>query len=87
MTETRSNISALDDISKSSVYTNSLRPAPNPHEKEKKINLEAQNSRKSSIKTKSKSSASTIINSEIPLDTQGFKFELIKELKKLYGKK
>ena len=52
----------------------------------KKKNLE-QNSRKSSIKTKSKSSASTIINSEIPLDTQGFKFELVKELKKLYGKK
>ena len=65
-----------------------MRPAPNPNEKKaEKKNLEAQNSRKSSIKTKSKSSASTIINSEIPLDTQGFKFELIKELKKLYGKK
>ncbi len=88
ITESQSNISLNDDISKSSVYTNSLRPAPNPHEKklEKKNNNE-QNSRKSSIKTKSKSSASTIINSEIPLDTQGFKYELIKELKKLYGKK
>ena len=88
LTQTQSNISLNDDISKSSVYTNSLRPAPNPNEKKaEKKNLEAQNSRKSSIKTKSKSSASTIINSEIPLDTQGFKFELIKELKKLYGKK
>ena len=88
ISESQSNISLNDDISKSSVYTNSLRPAPNPHEKklEKKNNNE-QNSRKSSIKTKSKSSASTIINSEIPLDTQGFKYELIKELKKLYGKK
>ena len=83
--QTHNNISSNnDDISKSSIYTNSLRPAPNPNEKNK--NLE-QNSRKSSIKTKSKSSASTIINSEIPLDTQGFKFELVKELKKLYGKK
>ena len=88
ISETNSKITLNDDISKSSVYTNSLRPAPNPNEKkEEKIKLEAQNSRKSSIKTKSKSSASTIINSEIPLDTQGFKFELIKELKKLYGKK
>ena len=88
LTQIQSNISLNDDISKSSVYTNSLRPAPNPNEKKaEKKNLEAQNSRKSSIKTKSKSSASTIINSEIPLDTQGFKFELIKELKKLYGKK
>ena len=86
LTEMQSNISLNDDISKSSVYTNSLRPAPNPNEKkaEKKNN---ENSRKSSIKTKSKSSSSTIINSEIPLDTQGFKYELIKELKKLYGKK
>ena len=88
ITESQSNISLNDDISKSSVYTNSLRPAPNPHEKklEKKNNNE-QNSRKSSIKTKSKSSASTIINSEIPLDTQGFKYELVKELKKIYGNK
>ena len=87
----QSNITSYNDISKSSVYTNSLRPAPNPHEKklvigDKKNNLEP-NSRKSSIKSKSKSSSSSIINSEIPLDTQGFKFELIKELKKLYGKK
>ena len=87
----QSNITSNNDISKSSVYTNSLRPAPNPHEKklvigDKKNNLEP-NSRKSSIKSKSKSSSSSIINSEIPLDTQGFKFELIKELKKLYGKK
>ena len=87
LTGTQSNISLNDDISKSSVYTNSLRPAPNPNEKNDKKNTEPQNSRKSSIKTKSKSSASTIINSEIPLNTQGFKFELIKELKKLYGKK
>ena len=78
------------DISKSSIYTDSLKPAPNPHEKSqhqsgaKKKEI---NSRKSSIKSKSKSSASSIINSEIPLDTQGFKFELIKELKKLYGNK
>ena len=87
LTGTQSNLSLNDDISKSSIYTNSLRPAPNPHEKTDKKNVERQNSRKSSIKTKSKSSASTIINSEIPLNTQGFKFELIKELKKLYGKK
>ena len=91
LTESQSNMSSNNDISKSSVYTNSLRPAPNPHEKklgigEKKNNLEP-NSRKSTIKTKSKSSSTSIINSEIPLDTQGFKFELIKELKKLYGKK
>ena len=91
LTESQSNMSSNNDISKSSVYTNSLRPAPNPHEKklgigEKKYNLEP-NSRKSTIKTKSKSSSTSIINSEIPLDTQGFKFELIKELKKLYGKK
>ena len=91
ISENQSNISSNNDISKSSVYTNSLRPAPNPHEKklvlgDKKNNLEP-NSRKSSIKTKSKSSSSSIINSEIPLDTQGFKFELVKELKKLYGNK
>ena len=91
ISENQSNISSNYDISKSSVYTNSLRPAPNPHEKklvlgDKKNNLEP-NSRKSSIKTKSKSSSSSIINSEIPLDTQGFKFELVKELKKLYGNK
>ena len=91
ISENQSNISSNNDISKSSVYTNSLRPAPNPHEKklvlgDKKDNLE-QNSRKSSIKTKSKSSSSSIIISEIPLDTQGFKFELVKELKKLYGNK
>ena len=91
LTESQSNMSSNNDISKSSVYTNSLRPAPNPHEKklgigEKKNNLEP-NSRKSTIKTKSKSSSTSIINSEIPLDNQGFKFELIKELKKLYGKK
>ena len=91
LTESQSNMSSNNDISKSSVYTNSLRPAPNPHEKklgigEKKNNLEP-NSRKSTIKTKSKSSSTSIINSEIPLDTQGFKFELIKGLKKLYGKK
>ena len=91
LTESQSNMSSNNDISKSSVYTNSLRPAPNPHEKklgigEKKNNLEP-NSRKSTIKTKSKSSSTSIINSEIPLDTQGFKFELIKELKKLYGNK
>ena len=91
ISENESNISSNNDISKSSVYTNSLRPAPNPHEKklvlgDKKNNLEP-NSRKSSIKTKSKSSSSSIINSEIPLDTQGFKFELVKELKKLYGNK
>ena len=91
ISENQSNTSSNNDISKSSVYTNSLRPAPNPHEKklvlgDKKNNLEP-NSRKSSIKTKSKSSSSSIINSEIPLDTQGFKFELVKELKKLYGNK
>ena len=91
ISENQSNISSNNDISKSSIYTNSLRPAPNPHEKklvlgDKKNNLEP-NSRKSSIKTKSKSSSSSIINSEIPLDTQGFKFELVKELKKLYGNK
>ena len=91
ISENQSNISSNNDISKSSVYTNSLRPAPNPHEKklvlgDKKNGLEP-NSRKSSIKTKSKSSSSSIINSEIPLDTQGFKFELVKELKKLYGNK
>ena len=91
ISENQSNISSNNDISKSSVYTNSLRPAPNPHEKklvlgDKTNNLEP-NSRKSSIKTKSKSSSSSIINSEIPLDTQGFKFELVKELKKLYGNK
>ena len=91
ISENQSNISSNNDISKSSIYTNSLRPAPNPHEKklnlgDKKDNLEP-NSRKSSIKTKSKSSSCSIINSEIPLDTQGFKFELIKELKKLYGNK
>ena len=47
------------------------------------------NSKKSSIKekTRTKSSSSTIINSEIPLDDQGFKFELVKELKKIYGNK
>ena len=91
ISENQSNISSNNDVSKSSVYTNSLRPAPNPHEKklvlgDKKNGLEP-NSRKSSIKTKSKSSSSSIINSEIPLDTQGFKFELVKELKKLYGNK
>ena len=86
LTEIQSNISLNDDISKSSVYTNSLRPAPNPNEKKAEKKNE-ENSRKSSIKTKSKSSASTIINSEIPLNTEGFKYELIKELKKLYGKK
>ena len=91
ISENQSNISSNNDISKSSIYTNSLRPAPNPHEKklvlgDKKSNLEP-NSRKSSIKSKSKSSSSSIVNSEIPLNTQGFKFELIKELKKLYGNK
>jgi hypothetical protein len=63
LTESQSNMSSNNDISKSSVYTNSLRPAPNPHEKklgigEKKNNLEP-NSRKSTIKTKSKSSSGT----------------------------
>ena len=57
-------------------------------EKEKEIN-KSNNSKKSSAKEKikTKSSYSTIINSEIPLDDQGFKYELIKELKKIYGNK
>ena len=53
-----------------------------------KTNLnKSNNSKKSSIKEKTRSSCSTIINSEIPLDDRAFKFELIKELKKIYGNK
>ena len=86
--------SQSNDISKSSVYTIHEGSAISSHKnskiskKSEKNNLnKSKNSKKSSIKEKTRSSSSTIINSEIPLDDKGFKFELIKELKKIYGNK
>ena len=93
--------SQSNDISKSSVYTiqgsvssshsknsknskNSKKIEKNKSSN-KKSNLNKSNSSKKS--NKERSSSSTIINSEIPLGDQGFKFELIKELKKIYGNK
>ena len=91
ITESQSN-----DISKSSVYTihqksnasskkNSKISKKNEKNKNSNLNLNKTNNSKKSIKEKSKSSCSTIINSEIPLDDKGLKYELIKELKKIYG--
>ena len=93
-----SESSQSNDISKSSVYTihqgsvaSSQKNSKISKKNEKKIsktNLnKSNNSKKSSIKEKTRSSCSTIINSEIPLDDRAFKFELIKELKKIYGNK
>ena len=85
--------SQSNDISKSSVYTihqksnasskNNSKISKN-NEKTKN-SLNKTNNSKKLIKEKSKSSCSTIINSEIPLDDKGLKYELIKELKKIYG--
>ena len=91
--------SQSNDISKSSVYTihqksdasskkNSKISKKNEKSEKNKnsnLNLNKTNNSKKSIKEKSKSSCSTIINSEIPLDDKGLKYELIKELKKIYG--
>ena len=87
-----------NDISKSSVYTihqksvassRSKKSKDSQKQKSNKDINKSNNSKKSSTKEKikTKSSCSTIINSEIPLDDQAFKFELIKELKKIYGNK
>ena len=90
--------SQSNDISKSSVYTIHQKSVASSRSKKSKdsqkqksnkdVNKSA-NSKKSSAKekVKTKSSYSTIMNSEIPLDDQGFKNELIKELKKIYGNK
>ena len=88
--------SQSNDISKSSVYTIHQKSVASSRSKNSKASKKSNknlnksnNSKKSSIKekTRTKSSSSTIINSEIPLDDQGFKFELVKELKKIYGNK
>ena len=91
--------SQSNDISKSSAYTikqgsftsskKNSKIIKNNENKNSNLNKsnKSNNSKKSSVKERSKSSCSTIINSEIPLDNQGIKFELIKELKKIYGNK
>ena len=91
--------SQSNDISKSSTYTikqgsftsskKNSKIIKNNENKNSNLNKsnKSNNSKKSSVKERSKSSCSTIINSEIPLDDQGIKFELIKELKKIYGNK
>ena len=90
-----SESSQSNDVSKSSVYTihqgssqKNSKISKKIEKKNSKSNLnKSNNSKKSSVKEKTRSSCSTIINSEIPLDDKGFKFELIKELKKIYGNK
>ena len=86
--------SQSNDISKSSVYTipqgqksvaSSKKNSKISKKNENNNNLNKSN--KSNISKKSKSSCSTIINSEIPLDDKELKYELIKELKKMYGNK
>ena len=89
--------SQSNDISKSSVYTipqgqksvASSKKNSKISKKNENNNNNLNKSNKSNIskKSKSKSSCSTIINSEIPLDDKELKYELIKELKKMYGNK
>ena len=88
--------SQSNDISKSSVYTipqgqksaASLKKNSKTSKKnENNNNLNKSNKSNISKKSKSKSSCSTIINSEIPLDDKELRYELIKELKKMYGNK
>ena len=88
--------SQSNDISKSSVYTipqgqksvaSSKKNSKISKKNENNNNLNKSNKSNISKKSKSKSSCSTIINSEIPLDDKELKYELIKELKKMYGNK
>ena len=88
--------SQSNDISKSSVYTipqgqksvaSSKKNSKISKKNENNNNLNKSNKSNISRKSKSKSSCSTIINSEIPLDDKELKYELIKELKKMYGNK
>ena len=85
--------SQSNDISKSSVYTIPQGQKSNASSKKNSKILKNENnlnkSKQSNIskKSKAKSTYSTIINSEIPLDDRELKYELLKELKKIYGNK
>ena len=92
--ENNNEVTESQDISKSSIYTihqGSAVSSKRSNKIEKNTQKKNTKSNKSNISKKSsvkdRSSNSTIINNEIPLDDQGFKTELIKELKKIYGNK